>query len=781
MKNWVVLIGIMMWYSKAHAQIACRDSIRGVVERTDGLPLIGARIWLEGISRGTITDSLGHFTVPLLCPGNYLLRCQFLGYIPQERQISIPQSGILQFRLVSKATDLQELRITQHRSEGQQLLQVQSELAGQALDQVRGQSLGEMLKAITGLYSIQTGPTISKPVIHGLHSNRILILNNGIRQEGQQWGSEHAPEIDAFLASRLTVIKGAASIRYGSDAIGGVILVEPKDMPADPGLSGEVNIAGGSNGRMGIVSGRMEGAFSGALSGLSARVQGTLKQSGYVKTPHYYLENTSYRERNFSTDIHYDRKKLGIELFYSRFATKIGLFTGAQIGSLADLYAALQRSEPLVQPGFSYQLERPYQDVQHDLIKLKAFLRSDRWGTFTITAARQQNLRQEYDYVPFSGALTPELYLKLVTHTADLIWEKAKTKPSGQWSSSAGFTGLTQGNVREYLFLIPNYRTYAGGAFVLEQFRRKQLQLEAGIRYDYRWLRAYFLDELTNTVYFKTHTWSNSNASLGASYQLHNHLSILANVSTAWRAPNVADLYSDGLHQSAVAYEHGNENLVPEKAYNANLSFIYTKKRLTAELGLYNNLISNYIYLKPDSLPVVKQRGTFPSYTYDQVRATFRGVDLTLSYDLSSKLSLNSKTSLLFAYDHTHHDYLVSITPQRTENSISYLAGNWKKFRQPYVRLTTLFVAHQNRAPAVSSRLENGQYIYTGDFAPPPPAYFLLGAELGTTLAIAKQSVGIIVTGTNLMNTVYRDYLNRFRYFADEPGRNVMLKLKVPF
>ncbi len=255
-------------------------------------------------------------------------------------------------------------------------------------------------------------------------------------------------------------------------------------------------------------------------------------------------------------------RTVGIEVFYSQFDTKIGLFTGAQVGSLADLYAAISRPEPLAQPGFSYALDRPYQAVKHDLLKIRAYYHTTKGGTVTATFARQQNTRLEYDYCRSVELTNPELSLKLVTHTADLVWEHRdlKTPGGGQWSGSVGFNGITQGNVRQYLFLIPNFRSYGAGPFRHRTLCQRADNLEAGLRYDYRWLRAYFLNEATNQPYFTTHNWQNANGSLGAAYQLRPDLTLTANLSTAWRAPNVADLYSNGLHQSAVAYELGNPN-----------------------------------------------------------------------------------------------------------------------------------------------------------------------------------------------------------------------------
>ncbi|WP_254448485.1 TonB-dependent receptor domain-containing protein [Spirosoma rhododendri] len=401
--------------------------------------------------------------------------------------------------------------------------------------------------------------------------------------------------------------------------------------------------------------------------------------------------------------------------------------------------------------------------------------------------ARQQNVRQEYDLLSFSRSTDPELYLKLVTHTADLVWEHApvQTKNGGRWTGSAGFSGITQGNVRRFLFLIPNFRNYGAGLFAIERYARGRWTVEGGLRYDYRWLRAYFRDEVTELVTNKTRDWQNVMGSLGATFQLTPELTLTGTLGTAWRAPNVSDLYSDGLHQSAVAYERGNPNLNPEYAVNTNLNIEYNHNRLRVDLSLYNNRIDNYIYLKPDSVPIVRQRGAFPAYTYNQVLATFRGVDATIQYKLLPRLTLISKTSLLYAYDHTNNGYLVYIPPNRTDNGLRYDfigddASSSRRVSGLYVRANVLYVARQNRAPAVSERQENGQLIFTGDFAPPPPAYTLVGAEVGMRWEVAGHPLSIILTGSNLLNQRYRDYLDRFRYFADEPGRNIMLKLRMP-
>ncbi|WP_332367740.1 TonB-dependent receptor [Spirosoma telluris] len=203
---------------------ACNKVVQGRIVGLDTRePLIGATVYIRELQTGTVADSTGAFRIDHLCIGKYMIDYQFVGYKTKTVSITVGTDSSRMIATVQLVPDnqlLKEVVVTEHRSEAQQLLQTQVSLSGAALDQTRGQSLGESLKSLAGLYSIQTGPSISKPVIHGLYSNRIIILNNGIRQEDQQWGTEHAPQVDQFLASRLTVIKGAASIRYGSDAIG---------------------------------------------------------------------------------------------------------------------------------------------------------------------------------------------------------------------------------------------------------------------------------------------------------------------------------------------------------------------------------------------------------------------------------------------------------------------------------------------------------------------------------------------------------------------------------
>ena len=770
----VALMGLLALPGRAQTAptaAPCALSLAGrITDQRTGEALPGAVLRLDELAGGEAADPDGHYHFHGLCAGAYHLRASFVGY--GEVVIALTLKGSLNrdISLKADAQQLKEVRVLGEKETRPLVSQSQETLSGQALAETRGLSLGESLKGITGVYSIQTGPTISKPVIHGLYGNRVLILNNGVRQEGQQWANDHAPEIDPFTATRLSVIKGAASIRYGADAIGGVVLVEPAALPDTAGVSGELNLVGLSNGRGGAASGFVQTAVTDSTStfrGLSARLQGTLRGAGNAQTAHYYLNNTGLREQNFSAALGYHRGRVGGEVFFSRFDTKLGIFSGAENGSITDLTAAIARDRPLTPDAFSYAVDRPYQAVVHELLKVQARADLARAGRLEATFARQTDARSEYgDQIPYNPALgdVPDLFLSLTTHTLDLAWTTPKAPA---WSATVGAAGSTQANVRQYEFLIPNFRNYGAGVYALGKHTGERLTLEAGLRYDYRWLRAFFLNNNTVQVETPTTIYQAVTGTLGGVLDLGNGLTLNANLGTAWRPPTVNELYAAGVHQSAATYEQGDPNLTREQAYNGTVSLNYAGPRVEAEVGGYVNYIQNYVFLQPALRYIRTVRGAYPVFEYVQTNAIFRGLDAHASYRPVPALTASAALSLLWAYNQTAHDYLIYAPPQRLQTSLRYTFGG--PATGPYLELNNLVVARQTRAPL------------NGDYASPPAGYVLWGAAAGTTLHLGRQPVEVSLSATNLLNAEYRDYLNRFRYYAADLGRNVQLRLRVPF
>jgi iron complex outermembrane recepter protein len=630
------------------------------------------------------------------------------------------------------------------------------------------------LKSITGVTTIQTGPTISKPMIHGLYGNRILIMNNGVRLEGQSWGAEHAPEIDPFIATKLSVIKGAASIRYGMDAVAGVVLVEPADLPHARCLRGEVNAVASTNGRSGTGSIFLEGAYDKKLTGLSWRIQGTTKRAGAYSTPDYYLTNTASNEDNYSAALVYNRKSFGTELYFSNFNTAIGIYAGSHAGNLKDLLLLFNSTKPIVPSEFSYDIRRGYQTVNHQTMKAKLFYNFKKLGKVELIFAQQENKRSEFgEDLSYNQGIVdaniPDAYFKLLTHTSELIWEH---KSFRNISGSVGLSYMTQGNVFEGLdfrALIPNYRNYSGGVFVLEKWNRKKLTVEGGLRADYKWMRTYTQDFTTLKKSSEDFSWQNLSGSVGTTYRFNKHFTWNSSLSSGWRPPSPIELFALGVHQSAASYEIGDKSLREERSYNAQTFVNITYRRLRGELGGYYNLINNYIYLDPLSRPRVTVNGSFPAYQYRQADVYFTGFDGAVNFELTKYLSLVSRNTIIYAYNRTIGDYLIYVPSNRFQNGISFSRDSLKRLRQVYFNVSALVVTRQSNVPANS------------DYIPPPAGYTLLNADLGFSFYIRKQLVSINFSINNALNTVYRDYLNRFRYFSDDVGRNFTFRLKIPF
>ena len=243
-----------------HAFAQCTYSISGVIRDEDQQILLEkATVSIVELNKSVMTSASGRYNFNGLCQGDYTIKVTHADCQTIEMHIHLKDDMQQDFVLSHTENRLKEVVVVGTsvvRPEG-----MTGELKGRQLLSTRGASLGESLQKIAGVTVLQTGNNIYKPVIQGLHSSRVLILNNGIRQEGQQWGSEHAPEIDPYVANRLTVIKGAASVRYGGDAIGGVVLVEPRLLQYRKDLSGEVNVAAFSNNRQGVISALIESAF----------------------------------------------------------------------------------------------------------------------------------------------------------------------------------------------------------------------------------------------------------------------------------------------------------------------------------------------------------------------------------------------------------------------------------------------------------------------------------------------------------------------------------------
>ncbi len=780
----------------------CKLTITGKVLDDSRNALPGATVFIKEHNIGKVTDLEGHYVFSELCEGDYVLEVKFLGYETQVVKLNLRKSERIETILNTEDRLLSEVVVSDHREPVGKASNYGA-LSGKALEEVRGKSLGESLQSITGVNTIQSGPAIFKPVIHGLHSQRILILNNGVRQEGQQWGAEHAPEIDPFIASNLVVVKDAGAIKYGTDALGGVVILTPAELPTDQQLGGQFHVIGSSNGRAGVVSGMLEGGVANQ-KGWGWRMQGTAKRSGDLHTPDYNLSNTGFRELNYSASTGYHNKGNGFEFFYSHFNTTIGILRGSVVGSSEDLATALEQEPPQNTQPFTYKISQPRQEVSHDLIKLKGHVRKGD-NLFNIQYGLQINNRKEFDVRRGTLNEVPALGYKLYTHTLDAEWEKTKEKSH---TRSVGINGMFQNNNKidgtQNIPFIPNYINYSLGLFWVEKLSRNKWDWEMGARYDLKYYDIVGFD-FRNELYRSKLKFNNVSATFAGTLKINTESSFTTSLGSSWRPPNVAELYSLGTHQSAAAIEYGlmldkvtNEVIEPDEV-NLNveqaLKWVSTyriqKGKLNAEISGYLNYIFNYVYLRPSGV-TKNTRGIFPYFRYTQTDASFLGADFSLNYSISSKLRLGSKISLLRATDETNNDYLIFIPSNRYEVSMRYDVSTIQSWTNPYLEIRFKYVSKQYHAPRVIpirdiiDAKEQGVDLFANDnrnfdFVAAPDGYFLASFSMGISRPIQKSKLDLRLSVDNLTNTAYREYSNRIRYYADDIGRNISIALKYSF
>ncbi|MEL6535214.1 MAG: TonB-dependent receptor [Bacteroidota bacterium] len=765
-----VFFSTVWWFGiqLAVAQPGCNLQISGVVvdeeDHEEKLPF--AALFIREADMVTTTEDDGSFLFEGLCPGvKYHLEVHFVGHVEFHQDIILAKDTVLEIRMHGDDLVLGEVEVVGQQVEEHTLEQA-TRLEATVMRQTRNQALGKMLEGINGVRSLQSGPTVFKPVIHGLHSNSILIYQNDIRLEGQQWGTEHAPEIDPFQAERVAVLKGAPAVRYGAEAIGGVVVIEPPALPTEEGWAGELSLNGSTNGRMGSVAAQLERG-SARIEGLGWRLQGSMKRAGDFHTPNYGLANTGVREANASGAIGLVRPSWKAELFGSFFSSRNGILRSAHIGNLTDLQAALASDTPFFQQPFTYDIQNPQQAINHSLAKLDIELPMADWGGLDIIYGFQRNARKEFDVRRGGRDSIPAMDMSLFTNTLDVHYHHPLRE---RWKGTMGITGMVKANRNEpgtgVVPLIPAYRLGRGSVFAMEQYIQDRWEVEAGARYDVQGQTVVrrVRGEIINSPFF----FQNVSATVGGLYKFSEQMSLRSILATAWRPPDVSELYSEGLHHGAAALEQGDTTLQPEAAFKWLNTFSWTGKIARLEIDAYYQRINNYIYLNPSGETVLTIRGAFPLFEYTQTDAQFMGWDISGQVQLPYGFQWSGQYSVVRARDLSNNGFLYLIPADRTLNRLQWQAGEEGDW-QWRIWAEHVWVAEQFRVAT-----EN-------DFALPPDGYMLLHGGVAVNKFTEGAGWEVILQVQNAANTTYRDYMNRYRYFADEMGRNITLTVNYSF
>lgn len=748
-------------------------------------PLAFATVVLANTQHGTVADESGAFELHNICEEEVNLEVQFVGYktVVHHHDFHHPSPTIY---LAPIEHELQSIVVENKRTNQVQSLALQQK----KLDETSliSSSLGEVVRSISGVSLLKTGANVSKPIIHGLHSNRVLVINNGVRHGYQVWGQEHAPEIDPSNVEQIQVVKGAATVKYGPDALGGVILYNAKEAKLDVPINGSLGTSFHTNGSA-LVS---KLSLSKGYDRFAWNIGGFGTYQGDLQAPDYNLSNTGKREYAGSFNTLWHQPRFDLKLFGSYFNQEIGILRGSIVGSASDLQNAIERSTPSPTSPFTYDIQNPKQTTEHMLLKSEL---DYYWGesVFNMQFAAQVNEREEYDVRRGDLNTRPVISLLMHTHTVDLEW--AQPSRNG-WSGTTGVQLFSQKSANQPDLnpanFVPDYDIFNIGAFTIQSYTfANDATLEIGARFDKQ--KLYAADTIySTTIYSNEIDYTSTTFTIGFKKQLTPEISILSNVGYAWRPPNVAELYSFGYHHSVLQYGLLRYELEPalttanildetDKAVPAEKGLKWvtgvevTKPKTKAEFIFYANQIDNYIFLKPYDI-ITGIRSALPAYIYEQSDALLLGSDWDIHYQHTPAVSSELKVSYVYALERAANQAFVEIPPLNVQYSIKK-TGPWS------YGLNLSYTARQWHEPTViepSNFDEDDFELDEGvifDFMEAPDGFFLLGGNVSYEKSFWKASL----TVDNMLNTSYRLYTDRLRYFADDPGRNIAMTVLFKF
>mgnify|MGYP001157069433 CR=1 FL=1 len=768
--NKLIYLGIFVFYPLIFYAQNCEIKITGRVQEVNSLdPIPFATIYFKEAEKGAVTDEKGFFEIPTICKGSFHVAVSHIGCETRDFYISVRRDTTLLLKIEQNSQIMDELAITTTAFENpttQSLMQ----LDANEISQYSDKNMANILDNLAGVSTIKNGNNIAKPVVNGLYGDRLILLNNGVAQSGQQWGADHSPEIDPLSAGKITVIKGVSALAYQGNNLGSAILVAPPKIDSEPHLHGSARYFFESNG---------------VGNGLNLRVQkhhqkfawsfsGTAKKKGDSRAASYFLTNTGATEGDFAIQTVYSHNtSLQSKLYFSSFNAHLGVLRGAHIGNLADLEEALKKDKPFyTKDHFSYQINAPFQKVNHHLLKWETSFLLNEDHKFDFTHAVQWDLRKEFDVRRAGRSLKPAMSLNQTSNFTEL---KYNGYLSNNWEISSGFQSNLINNFNVtgtgILPLIPDYSSNKLGLFILTTKKKQQFNFEFGGRYD-------FLDQRVATITrgivkeIKRYHNKVSNIGLagGAKYIFSDELNLAYNIGLASRNPGINELYSFGLHQGVSGIEEGDPNLKTEEALKNTLSLSgKINSKIIYEILYFDQAIENYIFLNPQNQFRTTIRGSFPVFKYTQTRARILGLDFTAAVLFTERINASLKASYLKGTDTQNNIPLIYLPSNNLFLTFNYQVPRVGKWNQITFEINNKYIFEQKNI------------LLEQDFARPPKGYNLLGFKISGERQLGVQRLNTFLRIDNLFNISYRDYLNRLRYFADDLGINVIIGLNLNF
>jgi len=742
-----------------------------VMDATTGQILVGASVYIPDLKKGTITNEKGMYQLQVM-QGNYVIEASYIGYAITAQNINIKNNLEQNFKLQHTAVEASNVTVTSflRATSTKRTPTPISILKKEDLFKGAATNFIDALSKTPGVTQLSTGPAISKPIIRGLGYNRVVVLNDGVRQEGQQWGDEHGIEIDEYNVTRTEVLKVPASIIYGSEALSGVINVVSNVPVAEGAVRGNVFSNYQTNNQLK----GLHADIAGNKKGLVWGVNGSFKEANeYQNKYDGYVPNSNFKELNGGAYMGVEKDWGYTHFFVTQFNQNLGMIEGER-----DAHGRL----------LSAVSDVPNQHIIHTKYTLD---NSIKWGAGRLKANLAYQRNQRIEYGNADDPQEKSLYFDLGTLNYAFQYLLPETN---NWKHTIGVNGMQQENKNKGIEqLIPDYKTVDLGLFFYTQKRAGAFTYSGGARIDKKGVE--FQQSYLNQPggYKVQKDYGAMAGSFGMTYEGKNNWVYKFNIAKGYRAPNMAELGSHGAHEGTNRFEYGNTNLKSEKSLQFDLGAEWSNEHVSFAGNVFYNTVTDYIFYQKltavvdplqDSTLHLEDK-TFYVYQYDQSNAKLYGAEMVLDLHPHPLDGLHIENTLSYVkgqFDHAlgGSKNLPGIPPLRWIAELRYeLDKPAANTKNSYISLQFDNVAAQNN-PFTGYNTETAT-----------PAYTLINIGAGTQFTRnGKQVCSLSFIAQNITDLAYQNHLSRLKYLDENAltgrmgvfnmGRNFSVKLNVP-
>jgi iron complex outermembrane receptor protein len=718
--TFLLLVAINIIYSQ--------NTIKGTVKDSQTSEVISfANIYIPQLEKGTVSDENGNFIISQVPSGSYKIVFSIIGYEAVSQTINTPLKNSLDIALTPSVIEMKEVIISTpfHKLQSENVMKVEQQKISD-LKSNGAATLSEGITNIAGVESVSTGLSIGKPVIRGLSSNRVLVYTQGVRLENQQFGDEHGLGLNESGIESVEVIKGPASLLYGSDALGGVLYFNPEKFAQENTTAGDLNAnyfsnTQGYNTNAGIKT---------SGDNFKYIFRGSLTEHSDYKTKDYRVTNTRFREQDFKTGFGYQKSNFKSEIRYNLNNSKLGI--PEELGEQST------NRSPLI----------PFQEITNHVLSSKSNLFFEN-SSLDVSLGLLYNDRKEFAEEAENGeALEAELHLKLKTFNYDVKYNLPKF---GKFETIIGVQGMNQVNTNYGPEeLIPDATTNDAGILAVSHIHFEKADVQLGVRFDNRTLNISTGDNKD---------FNSVNGALGIKLDVFENLTMRLNLASGYRAPNLAELTSDGVHEGTNRYEIGNINLKSEQNFQTDLVLEYKNEHIEFYANTFYNKINNYIFLTPNGNSIDGN----PVFVYLQNNAQLYGGEFGLHIHPHPLDWLHLESSFETVTGKQNNKNYLPLIPANALSNTLRMEFQTKNISKAYAFLKLKSTFKQNNVSIFETNSEG---------------YNILSAGFGGSFKVFNKELSMTVSGNNLTDKTYINHLSRLKTDGIyNMGRNITLGL----